>query len=238
MWKRLYKKLAAILLKIADILEEGADYEIGETRRRVEQKRQEEQRNKRIQSHYKRQAEQEYTLGTSDTRWHDGRPVINHLYEDISVIANKHADDMERAIKEVELLRKGLSEYPDVMIILEGANELLKIDLNKGANRIEGPLIVPIVECQYNREYIKNENFIIGVFDNIKSAESAVKSFSTLALSHRAIFSGEPYIDAIVDIKYIQYDNPKDVGNMVSDPSLINKSIAEEKIGHWDTIPW
>ena len=136
MWKRLYKKLTAILLKIADIFEEGANYEIGETRWLQEQQRQAEQSRKR-------QAE---------------------------------------------------------------ANELLKIDLNKGANRIEGPLIVPTVVCQYNREYIKNENFIIGVFDNIKSAESAVKSFSTLALSHRAIFSGEPYIDAIVDIKYIQYE--------------------------------
>jgi hypothetical protein len=167
MWKRLYKKLTAILLKIADILEECADYEIGERRRLVEQKRQAEQSRKR-------QAE---------------------------------------------------------------ANELFKIDLNKGANRIEGPLIVPTVVCQYNK-YRKNEDFIIGVFDNIKSAESAVKSFSTLALSHRAIFSGEPYIDAIVDIKYIQYDNPKDVGSMASDPSLINKSIAEEKIGGWDTIPW
>jgi hypothetical protein len=160
MWKRLYKKLAAILLKIADILEEGADYEIGQRRWLAEH-------------HHK---------SDGDSGWG-------------------------------------------------------KIDLNKGANRIEGPLIVPTVVCQYNK-YRKNEDFIIGVFDNIKSAECSVKSFSTLALSHRAIFSGEPYIDAIVDIKYIQYDNPKDVGSMASDPSLINKSIAEEKIGHWDTIPW
>ncbi len=221
MWKWLDKKLAAILLKIAD----WAAEKVAENR--VKDRR-------RYKETFTEQSKRQFR--SNGVRL-DGRPSISHLYKEIAVIANKHADDMGRAIKEVELLRKGLSEYPDVMIILEGANELLKIDLNKGANRIEGPLIVPTVVCQYNK-YRKNEDFIIGVFDNIKSAESAVKSFSTLALSHRAIFSGEPYIDAIVDIKYIQYDNPKDVGSMASDPSLINKSIAEEKIGHWDTIPW
>jgi hypothetical protein len=188
MWKWLDKKLAAILLKIAD----WAAEKVAENR--VKDRR-------RYKETFTEQSKRQFR--SNGVRL-DGRPSISHLYKEIAVIANKHADDMGRAIKEVEILRMGLSENPDVMGTLERAHELFKIDLNKGANRIKGSLIVPIVECQKDSfdRFKKNEDFIIGVFDNMESAECAVNSFSTIALSK----DSSNRFDTIVNIKYLQYD--------------------------------
>ena len=41
----------------------------------------------------------------------------------VKAIAKKHSGDMERALKDIEKLKKGLSDNPDVMDILKKANE-------------------------------------------------------------------------------------------------------------------
>ena len=46
----------------------------------------------------------------------------------VKAIAKKHSGDMERALKDIEKLKKGLGDNPDVMDILKKANE----DVNEG----------------------------------------------------------------------------------------------------------
>lgn len=48
----------------------------------------------------------------------------------VKAIAKKHSGDMERALKDIEKLKKGLGDNPDVMDILKKANE----DVNEGVD--------------------------------------------------------------------------------------------------------
>jgi hypothetical protein len=56
-------------------------------------------------------------------------PVMNASQRvKIIKIAKKHSGDMERAIKEIDRIRKNLSDNPDVMDILKKANEGVDVD--------------------------------------------------------------------------------------------------------------
>jgi len=56
-------------------------------------------------------------------------PVMNASQKKkIEAIAKKHSGDMQRAIKDIEKLKKGMSDNPDVMEILRLANEAVDCD--------------------------------------------------------------------------------------------------------------
>ena len=50
----------------------------------------------------------------------------------VKAIAKKHSGDMERALKDIEKLKKGLGDNPDVMDILKKANESVNEAMSKG----------------------------------------------------------------------------------------------------------
>ena len=60
-------------------------------------------------------------------------PVMNASQKKkVEKIAKKHSGDMERAIKEIDRIRKNLSDNPDVMDILKKANEDVNEAMSKG----------------------------------------------------------------------------------------------------------